>query len=64
MLASFNFSYNLISLFPTVVTKVSGYLQSRKFSIFVFHYENMVYTVQPVLSGPVLNGHPLLSGQL
>ena len=21
-------------------------------------------TVQPVLSGPVLNGHPLLSGQL
>ena len=24
----------------------------------------LCYTVKPVLSGPVLNGHPLLSGQL
>ena len=25
---------------------------------------SLKYTVKPVLSGPVLNGHPLLSGQL
>ena len=38
-------------------------MEKKEFCVclFVFHLD---ITVEPVLSGPVLSGHPLLSGQL
>ena len=41
-------------------------ISSSKLSLnfFLHSYSSIVHTVEPVLSGTVLSGHPLLSGQL
>ena len=39
-------------------------LQQQQKSMVPFLLYSVSNTVKPVLSGPVLNGHPLLSGQL
>ena len=34
----------------------------RTFSVTIFEGKESVNTVEPLLSGPLLNGHPLLEG--
>ena len=47
------------------VLYIATILRPFSCSVRLFYiYLSIIYTAKPVLSGPVLNGHPLLSGQL